>query len=36
MRLSPGTYYLRISTVDKDPLENNNYTLSVSPVTGTE
>jgi hypothetical protein len=32
--LEPGTYYLRITTVDKDPLENNNYTLSVSPVTG--
>ncbi|GHV80711.1 hypothetical protein AGMMS49944_25020 [Spirochaetia bacterium] len=28
--LNPGTYYLRITTVDKDPLENNNYTLSVS------
>jgi hypothetical protein len=32
--LDPGTYYIKISTVDRDPLENNNYTLSVSPVTG--
>jgi hypothetical protein len=29
--LSPGTYFLRITTLDKDPLENNAYTLSVSP-----
>jgi hypothetical protein len=28
--LDPGTYYLRISTVDKDPLEDNRYTLGVS------
>jgi hypothetical protein len=34
IRLDPGTYYLRITTVDKDPLENNNYILSVSPNTG--
>jgi hypothetical protein len=34
--LNPGTYYIKISTVDKDPLENNNYTLSVSPITGLE
>jgi hypothetical protein len=31
--LDPGIYYLKITTVDKDPLENNNYTLSVSPDT---
>jgi hypothetical protein len=36
IHLDPGTYYLKITTVDKDPLENNNYTLSVSPVTGAE
>jgi hypothetical protein len=29
-RLSPGTYYIKVSTVDKDPLEDNVYTLSVS------
>jgi hypothetical protein len=28
--LSPGTYYIRISCIDRDPLENNGYTLSVS------
>ncbi|MFP3042876.1 DVUA0089 family protein [Treponema primitia] len=28
--LSPGTYYIKVSTVDKDPLETNDYTLSVS------
>jgi hypothetical protein len=34
IHLDPGTYYLRVTTVDKDPLEDNNYTLKVSPVTG--
>ncbi|GHV77279.1 hypothetical protein AGMMS49942_21000 [Spirochaetia bacterium] len=34
LSLEPGTYYLRITTVDKDPLEDNRYTLSVSPNTG--
>jgi hypothetical protein len=28
--LKPGTYYIRVSCVDKDPLENSEYTLSVS------
>jgi hypothetical protein len=28
--LKPGTYYIRVSCVDRDPLENNKYTLSVS------
>ncbi|MDR2738845.1 MAG: peptidase [Treponema sp.] len=28
--LNPGTYYIKVSTVDKDPLEYNSYTLSVS------
>jgi hypothetical protein len=28
--LSPGTYYIRVSCIDKEPLENNKYTLSVS------
>jgi hypothetical protein len=28
--LSPGTYYIKVSCIDKDPLENNGYTLSVS------
>ncbi|AEF84296.1 bacterial pre-peptidase C- domain family [Treponema primitia ZAS-2] len=28
--LSPGTYYLRITPLDKDPLEDSRYTLSVS------
>ncbi|GHU60543.1 hypothetical protein FACS189445_0110 [Spirochaetia bacterium] len=31
INLSPGTYYIKISTVDKDPLENNVYILNVSP-----
>ncbi|MDR1597117.1 MAG: peptidase [Treponema sp.] len=28
--LDPGTYYIKVSTVDKDPLEYNSYTLSVT------
>jgi hypothetical protein len=28
--LNPGTYYIKVSCIDKDPLENNRYTLSVS------
>ncbi|MDR0598360.1 MAG: DVUA0089 family protein [Treponema sp.] len=28
--LSPGTYYIRISCIDKEPLEHSEYTLSVS------
>jgi hypothetical protein len=28
--LNPGTYYIKVSTVDKDPLEYNSYILSVS------
>jgi hypothetical protein len=28
--LSPGTYYIRVSCIDKEPLERNGYTLSVS------
>jgi hypothetical protein len=28
--LSPGTYYIRVSCIDKEPLEHNEYTLSVS------
>ena len=28
--LSPGTYYIRISCIDKEPLERSEYTLSVS------
>jgi hypothetical protein len=28
--LSPGAYHLRISCIDKEPLEGNGYTLSVS------
>jgi hypothetical protein len=28
--LSPGTYYIRVSCIDKEPLERNEYTLSVS------
>ncbi|MDR1250516.1 MAG: peptidase [Treponema sp.] len=28
--LKPGTYYIQVSCLDKDPLENNEYTLSVS------
>ncbi|GHV26466.1 hypothetical protein AGMMS4952_06590 [Spirochaetia bacterium] len=31
IHLDPGIYYLKITTLDTDPLENNNYTLSVSP-----
>jgi hypothetical protein len=29
-RLGPGTYYIRVSCVDKEPLEHSDYTLSVS------
>ncbi|MDR3123184.1 MAG: peptidase [Treponema sp.] len=28
--LSPGTYYIRVSCIDKEPLESNGYTLRVS------
>jgi hypothetical protein len=28
--LKPGTYYIRVSCVDKDPLEHSGYTLSVT------
>jgi hypothetical protein len=28
--LSPGTYYIKVSTIDKDPLETNDYTLTVT------
>jgi hypothetical protein len=28
--LSPGAYYIRVSCIDKEPLEQNGYTLSVS------
>jgi hypothetical protein len=27
--LNPGTYYIRVSCVDRDPLERNEYTLAV-------
>jgi hypothetical protein len=30
IRLDPGTYYIRVSCIDKEPLEQNEYTLSVS------
>jgi hypothetical protein len=30
INLNPGTYHIRVSCVDKDPLEQNEYTLSVS------
>jgi hypothetical protein len=29
-RLSPGTYYIRVSCIDQEPLEQSGYTLSVS------
>jgi hypothetical protein len=28
--LDPGTYYIRVSCIDKEPLEHSEYTLSVS------
>ena len=28
--LNPGTYYIRVSCIDKEPLEQPEYTLSVS------
>ncbi|MDR3122520.1 MAG: peptidase, partial [Treponema sp.] len=28
--LNPGTYYIRVSCIDKEPLDSNGYTLSVS------
>jgi hypothetical protein len=31
VELEPGTYFLLITTLDEDPLDNNAYTLSVSP-----
>jgi hypothetical protein len=30
--LSPGTYYIKVSTLSSDPIENNAYILSVSAV----
>jgi hypothetical protein len=29
-KLDPGTYYIRVSCIDKEPLEHSEYTLSVS------
>jgi hypothetical protein len=29
-KLDPGTYYIRVSCIDKEPLEHGEYTLSVS------
>jgi hypothetical protein len=29
--LDPGTYYIRVSCIDKEPLERSEYTLSVLP-----
>ncbi|MDR0562626.1 MAG: PPC domain-containing protein [Spirochaetaceae bacterium] len=34
--LQPGTYFILISTLDDDPLDNNAYTLSVSAEAGDE
>jgi hypothetical protein len=30
MTLDPGTYYIRVSCIDQEPLEHNEYTLSVA------
>jgi hypothetical protein len=30
LQLNPGTYYIQVTTLDDDPLEDNRYTLSVS------
>jgi hypothetical protein len=30
INLDPGTYYIRVSCIDKEPLEQSEYTLSVS------
>jgi hypothetical protein len=30
LALDPGTYYIRVNCIDKEPLEHNEYTLSVS------
>jgi hypothetical protein len=28
--LNPGTYHIKVSCIDKEPLEHSEYTLSVS------
>jgi hypothetical protein len=30
--LAPGTYYINVTTLNEDPLADNNYTLSVNAV----